>query len=324
MASWQYTKGLHDIGKGCFAYLQPDGGWGLSNAGLIVDQGQSLLVDTLIDVPLTREMLTAMAKATPAAKRIGTVLNTHAHPDHTGGNSLVADALIIASEATVKEMREIDSGPMKGLLQRWQEFGDAGAFLHEVMGSRFELHGVPTVFPKQTFERELTLHVGGKELQLLKVGPAHTQGDTLTYLPAEKTVFTGDIVFYEVHPLATSGPIQAWIAACDQILAWDVETVVPGHGPITDKSGVRRLKQYFEYLRTEARKRFDAGMKFDEAARDISWDAYRGWADDERVYANVNAMYRDFGGQAEPFPKVLAIARAHRNGKKVAAHQATH
>jgi glyoxylase-like metal-dependent hydrolase (beta-lactamase superfamily II) len=161
------------------------------------------------------------------------------------------------------------------------------------------------------------LYIGAKEVRLLNVGPAHTKGDTLTYLPAERTVYTGDIVFYEVHPLATSGSIQAWIDACDRILGWQVETVVPGHGPITDKSGVRRLKQYFEYLRTEARKRFDAGMRFDEAARDIAWDAFRGWADDERIYANVNAMYRDFGGTAESFSNVLAIARAHRNRQRL-------
>ena len=58
-----YEKGLHQVADGVWAYLQPDGGWGWSNAGLIVDQGQSLLVDTLFDVPLTRDMLSAMKAA---------------------------------------------------------------------------------------------------------------------------------------------------------------------------------------------------------------------------------------------------------------------
>jgi cyclase len=85
------------------------------------------------------------------------------------------------------------------------------------------------------------------------------------------------------------------------ILGWDVETIVPGHGPITDKQGVLALKGYFEYVTAAARKRFDAGMNADEAARDISLDAYRDWMDDERIVVNVHALYREFaGGGVEP------------------------
>jgi len=63
MPKWTFTKGLHDLGNGCFAYLQPTGGWGWSNAGLIVDGEENLLVDTLFDLPLTRKMLDAMRRS---------------------------------------------------------------------------------------------------------------------------------------------------------------------------------------------------------------------------------------------------------------------
>ena len=76
MSKWPYTKGLHDLGTGCFAYLQPDGSWGWSNAGLIVDGDQTLLVDTLFDLALTGEMLGQMRAAVPAAKSIGRLVNT--------------------------------------------------------------------------------------------------------------------------------------------------------------------------------------------------------------------------------------------------------
>ena len=82
MAKWQYSKGLHDIGNGLYAYLLPDGSLGWSNAGLIVDGEECLLVDTLFTVPLTQEMLDVMRDAEPAAKRIGKVVNTHANADH--------------------------------------------------------------------------------------------------------------------------------------------------------------------------------------------------------------------------------------------------
>jgi len=95
MSKWQYTKGLHDLGRSCFAYLQPDGSWGWSNAGLVVDGDQTLLVDTLFDLPLTAEMLTTMRDAVPAARRIRKLINTHANGDHTFGNQLVEGAEII-------------------------------------------------------------------------------------------------------------------------------------------------------------------------------------------------------------------------------------
>lgn len=95
--AWPYTRGLHDLGNGCYAYLQPDGSWGWSNAGLIADGEESLLVDTLFDLPMTAEMLAAMRDAVPAASSIGTLVNTHANGDHVFGNKLVGEAEIIAS-----------------------------------------------------------------------------------------------------------------------------------------------------------------------------------------------------------------------------------
>src|ERR1700751_482737 len=76
------TRGLHEVGDGLYAYLQPDGGWGWSNAGLVVGGEGALLVDTLFDLHLTERMLREMRRAVPAAQRIETLVNTHAHGDH--------------------------------------------------------------------------------------------------------------------------------------------------------------------------------------------------------------------------------------------------
>ena len=62
--SSSYSLGLHEVGQGAYAYLQPDGGWGYSNAGLLVGDGRSLLVDTLFDLKLTEAMLGAMRSVT--------------------------------------------------------------------------------------------------------------------------------------------------------------------------------------------------------------------------------------------------------------------
>ena len=93
-------KELHELGNGIYAYTLLPGSWGWSNAGLITDGDQSLLVDTLFDEKITAEMLESMRRVTPAASRIGTVVNTHGNGDHCFGNSLVANAEIIGTRTT--------------------------------------------------------------------------------------------------------------------------------------------------------------------------------------------------------------------------------
>jgi glyoxylase-like metal-dependent hydrolase (beta-lactamase superfamily II) len=302
VSKWQYTLGLHDLGTGCYAYLQPNGSWGYSNAGLIADSGETLLVDTLFDLGRTRDMLARMRAAVPAAKAIGTLVNTHSNGDHTYGNQLVEGAQIIASRACAEEMREQGPPLAPGSIRRdWQRMGVAGAFFQEVMGSVFSAEGIELTIPSRTFDGELELRVGQKLVRLIEVGPAHTRGDVIVHVPADRTVFTGDILFNEGHPVVWAGPVSNWIRACDRMLGWDIETVVPGHGPITDRSGIRALKHYLEYVRDEARKRHQAGLSFEQAARDIALDQFKDWLDPERIVVNVFACYREFNAHtAEP------------------------
>jgi len=82
----------------------------------------------------------------------------------------------------------------------------------------------------------------------------------LVHLPDDRKVFTGDILFIDGTPIMWAGPVANWIAACDRIMAMDADVIVPGHGPITDKAGVRRVQDYLAFCDREARKRFDAGL----------------------------------------------------------------
>src|SRR5581483_7770554 len=107
-------------------------------------------------------------------------------------------------------------------------------------------------------------------------------------------------------PIMWAGPVGNWIRACDLILSLDVETIVPGHGPITDKQGVTRLKDYWEYLLRQVRQRYEAGLSPREAARDIPLDAYAGWSDAERVVVNIASIYRELSGEQE-HPGTLSL-----------------
>lgn len=297
MSRWEYTKGLHDLGNSCYAYLLPDGSWGWSNAGLIVDGDQTLLVDTLFDLPLTGEMLREMRRSVQAAAQIDTLVNTHANGDHYFGNQLVTEAEIISSRACFEEMHARPPEKFIESLRNWEQQGEGGAFIREMIGDRFDFDGIVFTPPTRTFEDHLKLSVGDKTVELVNVGPAHTSGDVLVHVPEDRTVFTGDILFVGGHPPAWTGPVSNWIQACDLMLGWDVETIVPGHGPVTDKRDVRRLKEYFEFLTVEARRCFDAGLDVLEAARSIALDAFADWNEAERIVINIDTLYREFRGE---------------------------
>jgi glyoxylase-like metal-dependent hydrolase (beta-lactamase superfamily II) len=299
MARWQYTKGLHDLGNGHYAWLLPDGSWGWSNAGLIEDAGETLLVDTLFDLNHTREMLGAMRGAVPAAKRLGAVVNTHANGDHFFGNQLVEGARIIASKACAEDMYLRPPAQYAAWQKEWPKMGVAGRFWQEVIGSRFEFSGIRVVPPTETFSGTLTLKVGDKEVRLVEVGPAHTRGDVLVYVPQDRVLYTGDMLFNGGHPAIWAGPSSNWVKACDLMLSWDLDVVVPGHGAITDKACIREFRDYLEYVRIESRRCFDAGMSFLEAADAISLDPWAHLGEAERIVLNVYACYREFGGGAE-------------------------
>lgn len=281
-----------EVGDGCHAYLQDDGSWGWSNAGLIVGDGASLLVDTLFDLVCTQRMLDRFADHTRSAP-INTVVNTHANGDHCFGNQLVDHAQIVSSTRTRDEMAHVPPALLDGMVK---DPGPIGDVFRSFFGE-FVFEDVPLRLPDRTFDGRLELEVGGRQVELIEVGPAHTDGDTLVYVPDSKVVYTGDILFIGGTPVVWAGPLQNWVDACDLMLGMDVDAVVPGHGPITDKSGVAAVRDYLVWIDGEARSRFDAGMDAFDAARDIARSigenptaaALGEWG---RIAVNVETVYR--------------------------------
>jgi glyoxylase-like metal-dependent hydrolase (beta-lactamase superfamily II) len=306
MAAWNYQKGLIETGNGIYSYLQPDGSWGWSNAGLIVDGDESLLVDTLFDAPLTRDMLATMKDATGlSAEDINTVVNTHANGDHTHGNGLCTHAEIIASEAGAREMEAFGPERLQVMMEMAPDLGDTGKYFTDIFGP-FDFGDVAEKLPTKTFSGSLEVAVGDKRVDLVEVGPAHTRGDVLVFVEQDSTVFTGDILFIDGTPIMWAGPVSNWLKACDLIIARQPDVIVPGHGPITDVAGVQRVKDYLAYIDVEARKRYDAGMSAREAALDISIADFESWTDAERIAVNVDTLYREYAGDTSA-PNTLEI-----------------
>lgn len=296
------------VADGCHAWLQGQGGWGWSNAGLVVGDGASLLVDTLFDLPLTRAMLDGLAPLTDPAP-IATLVNTHANGDHCYGNELVAEAEIIASEATAEEMTEV-SPEMLGALS--DDDGPTGELFRHFFGE-FDFGGITVTPPTRTFSDRLGLDVAGTRVELVEVGPAHTRGDTIVHVPDDGVVLTGDICFIEGTPIVWAGPLSSWMDALDLIVDLDPAVVVPGHGPVTDVAGVVRVRDYLAWVDGAARDRHARGMSAEEAARDIAADLegspFGAWSEAGRMAVNVDTAFRHLDSTHQPADIVTLFTR---------------
>lgn len=293
MTNWTYTKGLHAVGNGVWAWLQPDGSWGWSNAGVVVDGGQALLVDTLFDLKLTAEMLDGMRRSIPGLSRFDVLVNTHADADHTFGNQLVEGARIVTSQGTADEFHVIQPRVWHNLVVNAEKFGPAGEFVRECLWP-FDFSDVRLTGPTETFSGHKEILVGDKRVELIEVGPAHSLGDTLIHVPDDGVVFTGDILFNGGTPIAWYGPVHRWVRACDILLDLPAEVIVAGHGPVATKADVRRMRQYLVDVTGQTRRMFDAGLSWEQAVAEFDFGAYADWDDAERVAVTIQTLYDDF------------------------------
>ena len=303
-----YRRGLHELGDGLYAYLQPDGGWGWSNAGLVTGETGSLLIDTLFDLSLTREMLDQMRPATES-RPIKQAMNTHGNGDHWFGNQLLPDGIpIIATSAAVEEMRTAPPALMNALTGATGLPDDIESFVRRIFG-RFDFSDIEPRFPSESFDGRRELTVDGRRVELIEVGPAHTAGDAIVHVPDAGVVFTGDVLFIGGTPIVWAGPISNWLTACQRILELGARVLVPGHGPVTDHSGVRDVMRYLQYVHDEARARFEAGMDAEAAADDIDVSPFRDWGDPERIAVNVATVYRELDPDQPPVSPPELFAR---------------
>ena len=288
---------MAEVAEGVYVWLAPNGSWGMSNAGLVLSQNESMIVDTMFDHDLTRSMLGAMAAIEPRTKEsVDVLINTHANGDHCHGNELVPTKRVIASEETATEMHELPPAALHAMVERFKGDSSAlGQYIQWAFGD-FDFSNISVRLPTETFTKEMSISIGDLEIELIEVGPAHTRGDGIAYVPSRNVVFTGDILFNLETPIMWSGPVDNWIAACDRIALFDAVTI-PGHGPITGRKGALEMRDYWILLRDQTRARFEEGMSVFDAARDIDLGSYEGWGGSERVFLNVNSLYREFGSQ---------------------------
>ncbi|MFW5960109.1 MAG: MBL fold metallo-hydrolase, partial [Chitinivibrionales bacterium] len=276
-----------------YAYIQPDGSWGLSNTGLITGRDSALLIDTLYDYKHTSEMLQEMEGVLSKNSSIEYVINTHGNGDHWYGNSLInSRAQIISTDRAFIEMKKLPPGKMNLLMKLSFLLGKGGKYAKESF-KEFRYTGISPRYPDRKFSGETELSIGDLRIRLIELGPAHTQGDAIVYIPDKGVVFTGDLLFINTTPIAWESPLSNTIKACDYLLDIEADVYVPGHGPVTDKSGVQSVKNYFEYIYDKGKKLLMEGYSIIEAARKIDLKEYNSWIDKERLAANLYCIYKE-------------------------------
>lgn len=264
----RFDGGWHKVGENTWAFLQPNGGLGESNAGLIFDGDHAMVVDSLWDLKLTGDMLRGARGIVDVKPEI--LFNTHSDGDHVWGNELFDGARII-STTTAKNLMTLDPPKALRAMQRGGNFlGLLGSNPLPFIGTRdygnlpriplkemghemapFNWSDINLTLPTETFDGSLTVDVGARKVELIEVGPAHTMGDAVAWVPDVKVCFAADILFIGGTPIAWAGPVASWRKALDTISGLGADTFVPGHGPICTQQEVDVLRDYFEWVSNE-------------------------------------------------------------------------
>ncbi|MBO8192161.1 MBL fold metallo-hydrolase [Streptomyces oryzae] len=303
---------LRALGDGLHLWKPPRRGWGLANCGLLVGDGEGLWIDTPYDRPLAEAFLAASREVLDGGG-IARVVVTHANGDHLWGADVVPDAEVIATREARHHI-EMEPSPqqMRKLIEGAGAQSPVGGYLAEHFG-HFDWSRTNVIVPSAVFEGELELTVGGHPVVLTSLPPAHTAGDLIVHLPDHGTVFTGDIVFASTpeepgdHAVHWAGPLENVIAACEGVLDSGAGTIVPGHGPVLDRAGLRAHIDYLSRLRERAHALHARGVSAVEAARTIASENH--WPElglVERLVVTVRTEYRHLDStDPEPIAAVL-------------------
>jgi cyclase len=247
------SASVQQIGPDLYAYIS-DNDASANSTFLVSDRG-ILVVDTGLNAQEGGKLLAEIRKISQAP--VHWIVNTHYHPDHRGGNSVVGpDAIIISTEFTRAKTE-------KTIQER---------SVNETVGP----NGV-------------MFYLGGHEVRIYHPGPAHTQGDLIVYFPDEHAIATGDLFLTNSCPAMDEGDMENWISALDRMLALPIEHIVPGHFELATKNELQRFRNYLADLRDQVARMYRQGMPLERIQASLALDAYKNF----RQYPNYEATFKD-------------------------------
>ena len=234
----------------------------ISNAGFIVTPAGVVVIDALGSPQLARELLAEIARVTP--QPVTHVIVTHYHADHIYG------------------LQEFRKRGVRVLAHRAAlEYLNSDTAASRLQASRAELApwidaDTQLVTPDQWLDGPTELVLGGVRIQVQPVGPAHTPEDLVVFLPGERVLFAGDMVFRGRVPFVGQADSRQWIAALDLLLKMNPEVVVPGHGALSTsaREDMQLTRDYLVYLREKMGTAARDMEPFDEVYARTDWSRF--------------------------------------------------
>lgn len=234
----------------------------ISNAGFVITPAGVVVIDALGSPALAERLAAEIKKITPLP--ITHVLVTHYHADHIYGLQVfkAMGAKIIGHRAALIYMNS-ETARLRLAASREQLY----PWVDE------KTHLVPA---DEWIDKDTDIVIGGVLFQAKPVGPAHTPEDLAFYLPSEKVLFAGDLVFRSRIPFVGQADSRHWITALDQLLAFDTRVIVPGHGPLSNEArkDMQLTREYLVYLRTTMSQATETMTPFDEAYKNTDWTQF--------------------------------------------------
>lgn len=205
-------KTFKQIGDGAYAYTAE----GDPNTGVIVGDNAVMVIDTQATPAMAQDVIEKIRSVTD--KPVKYIVMTHYHAVRVLGASAYGAEHVIASHDTYELIVERGEADFKSEFERFPRL--------------FRNHeSIPGLtWPNITFKGEMNLWLGKKRVQIMQLGPGHTKGDTVVWLPEERVLYSGDLVEYGATPYTGDAYLTDWPQTLDNIAALAPQALVPGRG----------------------------------------------------------------------------------------------
>jgi cyclase len=250
-----------------------------SNAAFLVTDDGVLVIDTRQHPQDGRDLIERIRAATD--KPIKWVVNTHFHGDHHFGNSAFKEvgATIVAQEETDRLMR----------LTFKKEFDRRGKFFQSRGYNPAEVKLTPA---DATFQREMLIRLGGKEVRLMYLGPGQNPGDTFVYIPHDRVICTpGAFAKRSWANTAFTPSVDSWLNLLQKVSKMDVEKVLPAHGDVATREDVGEMAKFLGDEYAGVKEAVASGMSADQAAKTLIFPQYREYRNYQVREHDIRSLY---------------------------------